>query len=245
MSEPRTAQLKNAEPRDVRRIAIIVAMKREIDPLLELWRYEGRTVERRSISVLEGYVSEGTWVIVAGIGRKRAAVAARVVVEYYQPELMISAGVAGALSKKLRAGDVVRPQAVVDAASGEKYNCVGEREVQGVLVTAASVVSRKEKEELAEKFKADSVDMEAAVVGQVAHASGIPFMAVKAISDELDFEMPPLGRFVDSDGQVHLLQLLGYAALRPQIWGALGELRRNSRVAAEKLGVELELVIGG
>ena len=43
--------------------------------------------------------------------------------------------------------------------------------------------------------------MEAAAVAAVAQERGIEFAAVKAISDELDFVMPPVGRFVDADGK--------------------------------------------
>lgn len=222
-----------------RRIAIIAAMKREVEPLLERWRRSGAKVERKMVSVIEGYECEGVWVIVAGIGRKRAATAARIAIEYHQPETIISTGLAGGLQKGLGAGAVFRPEAVIDGRSGEKYRCERDSRAQGVLVTAASVLSRKEKEELARKFSADAVDMEAAVVAEVAHASGTPFVALKAISDELEFEMPPLGRFVDPEGHFHLLKLIGYAALRPRTWGALGELRRNSRMASEALAREL------
>ena len=64
-----------------RRVAIIAAMENEIAPLLDRWRRQGKEVQRKSSSVLDGYVCDNTRVIIGGIGRKRAAVAARVVIE--------------------------------------------------------------------------------------------------------------------------------------------------------------------
>ena len=225
-----------------RRIAIIAAMENEIAPLVHRWRKQGKDVQHKSIRLLDGYVCEGTRLIVGGIGRKSAAVAARVVIEHHEPELIVSAGLAGALRSGLEAGTVLRPKTIYDDSSGEKYTSAGKG--SGGLVTAESVLSRKEKEELAQKYGADAVDMEAAVVAEIARVAGIPFMAVKAISDAADFPMPPLGRFIDANGQVNLLKLIGFAALRPQIWPALNTLRRNSRTAAEGLAEELEKVIG-
>jgi adenosylhomocysteine nucleosidase len=220
-------------------ITIIVAMKREITPLLRMWWKMG--VERTNVAGLDQYVSDNVRVVIAGIGRKSAAVAARVVIEYYEPELIVSAGLAGALTNA-SVGQVVCPAAVVDRNTGERYETVRDPRASGVLVTAASVSSQEEKKELAEKYGAEAVDMEAAVVAEVAHASGVPFVAVKAISDALDFEMPPMDRFI-SNGRLDLLKLLGYAALRPRTWKALKELRRNSKIAAEALARELEKIV--
>src|SRR4051812_39358150 len=231
-----------------KRIAIIVAMKAEIAPLLrkidesaarEAWLVHGL----RRTSGGQAWLVQETVMFAGGIGRKAAAIATREVIERFQPDLIISAGFAGALRSEKNVGDVLRASRVIDASSGDKYECVRDSDSSGVLVTAATVLSRKGKEELAHKFGADAVDMEAAVVGEVAHASGIDFMSVKAISDELEFEMPPLGRFVDAHGQMQLLKLIAYAAFHPQIWRALGELRKNSRVAAEKLAGALEKIV--
>ena len=77
----------------------------------------------------------------------------------------------------------------------------------GVLVSAAGVAGVEQKAKLAESYGAQAVDMEAAAVARGAQAQGVGFLAVKAISDESDFHMPALDRFVDetepiSDGKV-------------------------------------------
>ena len=69
-----------------------------------------------------------------------------------------------------------------------------------VLVTAASVGGRR-RSNVAERWKfADVVDMEAAAVAAVARETGLHFAAIKAISDELEFVMPPFKRFCGRTG---------------------------------------------
>ncbi len=69
---------------------------------------------------------------------------------------------------------------------------------------------------LAESYAAQAVDMEAAAVARGAQARGVRFMAVKAISDESSFAMPPLDRFVDRDG--HFCQTAFAASLGARPW---------------------------
>ena len=88
---------------------------------------------------------------------------------------------------------------------------------------------------LADRWKADVVDMEAAAVAAVAQERGIEFVAVKAISDELDFEMPPVGQFVDGDGKFETVRFAVYVAMRPKWWSAVRQLNANSRMASVNL----------
>jgi hypothetical protein len=54
---------------------------------------------------------------------------------------------------------------------------------------------------------------------------------VKAISDELDFAMPPLSHFIDTRGNFLTSKLVTWAALRPIWWPTLIALAQNSRHA--------------
>src|ERR1041385_2178740 len=96
-----------------RRIAIIVAMEREIAPLLKAWRRAGKKIEPwhglRQVSLESAYECESVLVIAAGIGRKPAAIAARAAIDHFEPEMIISAGLAGALDPQILVGKVLRP----------------------------------------------------------------------------------------------------------------------------------------
>src|SRR5438309_3788777 len=77
--------------------------------------------------------------------------------------------------------------------------------------------------------------MEAAAVAHGAQARGVPFAAYKVISDEFDFDLPPLERFVTPRGQFRTGSFVLFAALRPWLWSNLVRLKVNSDKAAESL----------
>jgi adenosylhomocysteine nucleosidase len=170
-------------------------------------------------------------VAVGGIGEKFARRAAEVAIEFAQPKLLLSAGIVGAISPKLKVGDVGRIREVVDVATG-RYPVTGGGE--WVLATSQDVSDAAEKQELLTKFGADVVDMEAAAVAQVAKERGLQFAAIKSISDDAEFDMPPLNRFID-DGKFDTRRFLIYVALHPRWWGALGKIKKNSEIATENL----------
>ncbi len=87
------------------------------------------------------------------------------------------------------------------------------------------------------------VDMEGAAVAQVAKERGLEFAAVKAISDDASFPMPPLMRFIDENGKFDTRQFLVYIALHPKWWATLGKMRKNSKAASANLCRALEHLI--
>src|SRR5258708_13369054 len=74
--------------------------------------------------------------------------------------------------------------------------------------------------------------MEAGGVGQGAEAGGVELGALKAISDAADFSLPPVDRFVSSDGRFRSIKFACHVALRPWLWGATIALARNSAKAS-------------
>ncbi len=221
-----------------RKLAIVAAMKQELRPLLRRWRR--RVVDAPSGSPagrLAVFESEWAVLIVGGIGAKAAAWAAKAVLDLSQANLLVSAGSAGALRPDLRVGSVFRPATVIDAATGARFAVPAG---SGTLVTSAAILGPAEKREIAARWPADAVDMEAAAVAAVAQERGVQFMAIKSVSDELDFVMPPLGRFVDEAGQFHSGRFLGYVTVRPRLWVPLSRLAVASIRAADALSVAIE-----
>jgi adenosylhomocysteine nucleosidase len=216
------------------KVAMIAAMEREVQPLVRGWQRSTITAEARGFAVL---AAEDRVVVISGIGRKNAELAARAAVERFRPAMLISIGVAGALIRSLKVGSVFTPSVVVDAANGTEYRCAGEAGgvIGGVLVSAEEIAGAGDKQRLVERFHALVVDMEAAGVASVAQESQIGFCCVKAISDEADFVMPPLGRFVDAAGNFRPGKFLAWTALRPWHWTRVAALARNSGRATRAL----------
>jgi adenosylhomocysteine nucleosidase len=128
----------------------------------------------------------------------------------------------------------------VDAGSGARYTA-SEGEV--TVLTVASVSGPAEKRTLAERWKADVVDMEAAAIASVAEQHRLDFAAIKAISDESGFVMPPVGEFVDQAGKFATARFAVYVAFRPKWWRSVQQLGANSRLAAVNLSVALKHLI--
>ncbi len=177
---------------------------------------------------------------IGGIGEKCARRVAETVANYGKPTILLSAGLGGAISPGLKVGDVGRIKEVVDVATGERYPTRGGK---WVLATSQDVSDAGKKQELRRKYGADVVDMEAAAVAQVARERGLEFAAVKSISDDAGFAMPPLMRFIDQNGRFAKGRFLFYVAFRPKWWPVLGKMRANAALASANLCREVEHLI--
>jgi adenosylhomocysteine nucleosidase len=219
--------------RDMPKIAVVAALEREIGPLVAGWRVVRRSSDGREFKFFESDVAV---VVCGGIGPAAARRACEAVCASYGPEMVISAGFAGALNADLHAGDVVVPARVIDAGDGSSVETgTGSRG----LVSVAETATVERKRVLGAKYDAVAVDMEAAAVAKAAGLRAVRFVAVKAISDELDFEIPVAEGSVDAQGQFHEGRFLAGMARRPWIWGQVVRLARNSSLASRKLSEAL------
>jgi adenosylhomocysteine nucleosidase len=211
------------------RVAIVAALEREVRPLVKHWRV---TEKQHSGRIFRFFESGDVVVVCGGIGAEAARRAAEAVIVLYQPGIVYSAGYAGALDPAIGIGQVMRPARVIHVGDGSSASIAGG---EGVLVTASGVASPAQKQKLRESFGAQAVDMEASAVARAAEARGIEFAAIKAISDEFEFEFPAPDRFVDSEGRFLEMRFALFVALRPWSWLRVIGLARNSRQATRAL----------
>lgn len=219
------------------RVAVIAALPREVRGLV------GRTapdaeLKKRGISL---YRLPTAVVVAAGMGGARVSLAFEAAVASGELAEVISAGLAGACTAALAAGAVVDAGLVIDAQTGERFRTVSESDA--VLVTGMAVAGVREKARLAEGYRADMVDMEAATVARLAQAHGLRFRAVKGISDGHDFEIAALGRFADARGQFRTGAFALHTAVRPAQWRAAARLGADSSKALKALHVRLRELI--
>ncbi len=212
------------------KIAIIAAMEREVRPLIRSWKVSTnvRTLEHggRRYRLFE---SGEAVLVCGGIGAEAARRATEAVIREMNPVRVISAGFAGALDASLQVGHVFEPRTVINAADGARTEVSSG---EGILVSSATVAGKEEKTRLRKAYAATAVDMEAAAVAQGAQARGVEFGVLKAISDAADFSLPPVDRFVSSDGRFRSIKFACHVALRPWLWGATIALARNSAKAS-------------
>lgn len=213
-------------------------MPTEVWPLVRKWRREDYEHAGRSFQFL---TSETAAVLCGGIGYEAGKRAAKAMIAFAQPKLMVAAGLAGALKPEYCLGQTMQPITIINATTGQTFAA---QAGQGTVVSSATIAGVAEKRALAVEFPAAGiVDMEGAAIAEVAARHGIPLLAAKAISDELDFELPPLNPFVDSDGRFHAGRFTLYAAFHPRWWPVIVALKRHSDRAAEALAGLLRQMI--
>jgi adenosylhomocysteine nucleosidase len=210
---------------DTTEVAIVASMEREVEPLIRDWTM----ILGHSLRVYEkGKVA----LVVGGIGERFAAEAARGILQFRQPKVILSVGLAGALDPAIAVGKVIVPTKVLRQTTGQAFTIDGG---EGTLLTAAGVASAAQKRQLASSYGAQIADMEAAAVAEVAGKSRLKFAAIKAVSDELAFPMPPMDRFVDAEGKFQTGRFVAHIAFRPHVWPLVSRLRRNAEKASRAL----------
>lgn len=225
---PCAALPTGSAPRAMPKVAIIAALEREVKPAVKNWRITEREYGGHQFKFFE---SERAVLVCGGIGPEAARRATEAAIALYQPVLVMSVGFAGALEKELRVGDIFCPQKVVDTQDGSTIDAGGGTRI---LVTVASIAGSGQKEKLAKAYGAQAVDMEAAAVARGAQARGVRFMAVKAISDESNFEMPELESFIREE-KFRTTSFVAWTAVQPWLWPRVMRLARNSSKATQAL----------
>jgi|SRR5579884_2590884 nucleoside phosphorylase len=220
------------------KIAIIAALERELWPLIHGWPKARFTHEGREFTC---YESAYAVAVCGGIGYEYGSRAAEAAIARYLPGILISAGIAGALVPELRVGDTVFPAVVIDTQDGSRHETAIKDAALGnsplsrtVLASTPVIAGSTQKRQLAKSYGAQVVDMEGAAVARAAQRHSLPFIAVKSISDEVDFELAEMNRFLRG-GRIRTVSVITYAALRPWLWLKLLRLARNTRIASQNL----------
>jgi len=215
-------------------IAIVAALEREVRPLVKTWRVSEREHDGRRFRFFE---NGETVLVCGGVGSIAARRAAEALIALFHPNVVYSAGFAGALDPTLKVAAVLRPSRVINASDASSAHLGGGN---GTLVSFGSVASPEQKVKLRDSFGAQAVDMEAAAVARAAEARGVTFGVVKVVSDEIDFEFPAMERFVDAEGRFSEARFAMFAAIRPWLWPRVIRLARNSNRASRALCAYLD-----
>ncbi|HUS20325.1 MAG TPA: hypothetical protein VMZ25_11805 [Terriglobales bacterium] len=223
----------------MKKLAIIAALERELASLVKGWTRAEVTSQNRRVHI---YHSDSAIAACAGIGVMNARIAASAAYEFAKGDLaqFISVGLAGSLIPEFDVGEIFTPKVIIDDVDGGRIETASGN---GSLVTASRVADSAAKCSMATRHIARAVDMEAYAVADVARVYGVPFTAVKAISDTLDFPMPPLSRFITESGRFNTVGFALYVALRPWLVPRVLTLGRNSAIATQTLTAHLERII--
>ncbi|MGR8934669.1 MAG: phosphorylase family protein [Gammaproteobacteria bacterium] len=220
------------------------------------------TLTRQKIAPgCSAFIAENCLVTLSGAGRENARRAAQNLLNQGAQRLL-SWGCAGALDSTLKPGDLCLPETLYDADRQRFVTDASWRKhVQALLekrftlcrnaVLAESlyiVASSRGKTALHNNLGAHLVDMESCACASVAKQAGVPFLAIRAIADPVDMELPAaISHAMQENGQIALGDLLFFMLKQPhQIFGLikLGRHFQQAKKALSMLGNTLDAVTG-
>jgi len=167
-----------------------------------------------------------------------------------RPSGVMSVGIAGALDPGLRVGDAVTstrcPSASWASLPGESAPDVdggpqlalGQRVYFDRIITSVdlAVTTIAAKAALRAATGAAAVDMESHIAAKVAARHGLPFAAIRVISDTAHHDLPPAACVpLRPNGSVDLPRVLAALARQPSQLPALLRLARDTSVALNVL----------
>lgn len=217
------------------RFGVLAPMPSELRPVVKAFGLRpGRC------GAVEGQVGRvGDAEVVAttsGIGTALGAAAAERLLDGALVDHVVVVGIAGGIGPSVRVADLVVPGVVADWPDGREHRAapLGRLAASGTIVTSDEYGYGPE---VVAEFIARgvlAVDMETAAVAAVCVARGVPWSAVRAVSDRADddtVDHEVIG-LVRPDGSPDLGRVVGHLARRPWRIARLAALGRDATAAA-------------
>jgi adenosylhomocysteine nucleosidase len=233
------------------KILVTFALDAEFAPWRKLRQFS--QCDLGKVRVYSAQLKDGELVVLlTGVGGRRAWAEATKVIWDGNVNVCISSGLAGALRAEHRPGDVLAAKEVhatnrkkvipSDPALLRLARACGAK-VADAFYGADRVLGRSsEKCELG--ANADAVEMESGDIMLEAIAFGAKVIAIRAISDAVEEDLPlDFNRVTSESGELRVAKLLGQVAVHP---GSIPKLIRfgwQSRNAAEKLAIVLDACV--
>ncbi len=201
---------------DIMRIAVIVAMQKEMASLSALLTNK-KTETVDGFTYVTGELGSKTLILhQCGIGKVNAAVGASELIRNYQPDYLISSGCAGGLDAHLKVMEVIASTSTVYhdifvGAAGEGLDIEQPYPSDDYLIDKAKALSRtastkihlgqictgdqfvteREKlESIKQRFPEGlAVDMESCAIAHTCKIYGVPFISFRIISDTIGAEL--------------------------------------------------------
>jgi len=200
------------------KIAIMGAMREEIEPLLERVENIKKNEYGKNTYYEASYKGKDIVIAYSKIGKVFASLTATILIEKFGCDKLLFSGVAGAINPNLNIGDLIIADALCQhdldiTAFGHPHGFVPEGEVcistdkslrviakevanknsltlhEGLIATGDQFVACTDRKSfISSTFQADALEMEGASVAVVCDALGVPFFVLRAISDSANDE---------------------------------------------------------
>lgn len=238
-----------------RPIGIIVAVQEELRALLK--RAVPAVVESGAQFTRYRTRLGGREVVISpsGMGPDRASQAAHELISICSPALLLAAGFCAGISPAVEPGEVIWVEQVSELlANGALSQSLPSDSATfpissnlgvcgGAMVSASGVVRTSQEKQALNGLVEDGIglDMETYAIAKSATAAGVPWHAIRAISDGMDDDLPiDFTQFTNQLGEIDRFRLATWVALRPWKIPAFIRLGARSAVAARNLAVAVE-----
>lgn len=241
------------------RVVVLAALPQESRPLLNLLGKPRRLTGRPVPTWLDRSAHVEVLVLETGMGMERAWQAARHALSGAHIDLLVSIGFAGSLWPGFRVGQVVWSRELTSCdEGGGSPPAVGFRPTSTLGVTAfcrahevqparfLTVDRPRAKAGMIGRYAAEPtvVEMESTPVAAAAHACRVPFLGLRAISDEATQDIDwQLDSITDQDGRISAPKVVRAVLERPTLLRSLLRLRSSSRIAAHNLALTLTALL--
>ena len=197
------------------KIGIICASENELAPFFDDFQ-EHSVVEKAMLKIHIGKIGAHDIVLLyCGVCKVNAAIAAQIVIDDFNVDAIINAGVAGGMDRRLKILDTVVSTEVayhdVDSGILTEYHPwmksvffaadekllrtardvaehiqTKEKVFFGRMVTGEAFISDDGRQEIVDAFNPLSVDMETGSIAHVCYANAVSFIAIRSITDTAD-----------------------------------------------------------
>ena len=238
-------------------ILLLGAFEQEIDGVRRQLDIE-EVVAGQDYKLYRGkYENRDILLVQTGMGKERAESATKSVLEHYPVTAIISLGVAGGLNPERKIGDVILCSTMYSVNGSDQKDTKAElvtsdanlislaheglpEDIKDNCFIGSSVtelqldLDLRRQQELFETFHADVVEMESYWIGRIASDRGIPFIAIRAISDR-GYDVKPFDQILTPDGKLLWKKAVVCFTIHPNYLINVFKLYLQVRVATKNL----------
>ena len=250
-------------PRAPVEAALLAALSQEVRPFLR--RVKAKRLPHSDLPAWEFALAGRTGVaVLPGMGESAAARGAAFILEHYESQLFICLGFGGALTPELAPGALVLGESFwryePEAAKlqelkvptpptflselVERLQAANLPVFRGSVVTTPGIIHKRSQGSPLLSLAHPVLDLETGAAAEIIGGRGLPFLALRAVTDPAAEEIPDFIREAPQEGGSPIARTaLAWLAADPRRLTVLVRLWRRSRLAAEHLARALEVVL--
>lgn len=242
------------------KVAIICAIPQESRPILRRLGFLSR-VRSDELTLWSGTTADMQVTLAeSGIGITRAAAAAKTIIQYAAPDIIISAGFCGAVNPGLHRGDIVFAEKIFTLTAGlqpskatidsdflKLSDAAGRPDfLRGTFITTAAMVAKTWFAPLVDDRISNPVlEMESHAVAEVCQDNGIRFAGLRAVSDTAANDPQPVcSKLFDHEMKLSMVKLLLTVATSPLSVRRLFRLYVDTAAAGGSLAEAIKFSLG-